>query len=107
MAAARHRIIWSPEAEQDLLDIWSYLAREASFTVADTQIRDIVHACQLLGDHPLAGRLREELAPMLRSVAANPYVVFYRLTGKAVEIVRVLHGRRDIDSIFADDQDAE
>jgi plasmid stabilization system protein ParE len=30
------------------------------------------------------------------------YVIFYRVKGKAVEIVRVLHGARDIDSLFGD-----
>jgi plasmid stabilization system protein ParE len=38
MPAARRAVVWSPEAEQDLLDIWSYLAQAASFTVADDQL---------------------------------------------------------------------
>jgi plasmid stabilization system protein ParE len=37
----------------------------------------------------------------MRSVPIHPYIVFYRIQGDAVEIVRVLHGRRDIASIFA------
>jgi plasmid stabilization system protein ParE len=39
--------------------------------------------------------------PDLRSVLVLPYVVFYRGTGSSVDIVRVLHGRRDLDAIFA------
>jgi toxin ParE1/3/4 len=38
--------------------------------------------------------------PELRSVLVLPYVVFYRVTELSVEIVRVLHGRRDLDAIF-------
>jgi toxin ParE1/3/4 len=41
--------------------------------------------------------------PELRSVLVSPYVVFYRVTELSVDIVRVLHGRRDLDAIFADD----
>jgi plasmid stabilization system protein ParE len=37
----------------------------------------------------------------MRSVLAFPYVVFYRVGNDAIEIIRVLHGRRDIASIFA------
>jgi toxin ParE1/3/4 len=107
MAAVRPNIIWSPEAEQDLLDIWDYLARGVSLDVADDQISDIDRACRPLHDHPLAGRSREELAPTLRSIVASPYVVFYRVKEDTVQIVRVLHGARDLDAIFADDIDDE
>jgi plasmid stabilization system protein ParE len=37
----------------------------------------------------------------MRSVSVHPYVVFYRIRDEAIEIVRVVHGRRDIVSIFA------
>jgi toxin ParE1/3/4 len=47
-----------------------------------------------------AGRERPELAPRLRSFPAGRYVLFYRPIGGGIEIVRVLHGSRDIDSIF-------
>jgi plasmid stabilization system protein ParE len=38
----------------------------------------------------------------MRSILANPYVVFYRINADCIEIVRVLHGRRDVESIFED-----
>jgi toxin ParE1/3/4 len=39
----------------------------------------------------------------LRSVAVEPHVIFYRVTRSAVEIVRVLHGRRDVEAVFAEE----
>jgi toxin ParE1/3/4 len=39
--------------------------------------------------------------PGMRSALADPYVVFYRVGTDAIEIIRVLHGRRDIASLFA------
>jgi toxin ParE1/3/4 len=101
--ASRRRLVWSPEAEQDLFDIWSYLAREASPDIADKQLRTIDRACANLIEWPQSGRARDELAPEIRSVVAVPYVVFHRVTVSAIQIARVLHGRRDIDAIFADD----
>jgi plasmid stabilization system protein ParE len=35
MANPKRQILWSPEAEADLLGIWNYLAREASPEIAD------------------------------------------------------------------------
>lgn len=48
------------------------------------------------------GRRRDELRKGLRSFPIKKYVVFYFVTGNSVEIVRVLHGAQDIDSILSD-----
>jgi plasmid stabilization system protein ParE len=53
-------------------------------------------------DHPFAGRARDEVRPELRSVAAPPHVIFYRVKADIPEIVRVFDGRQDIDEIFAE-----
>jgi plasmid stabilization system protein ParE len=41
------------------------------------------------------------LAPGLRSALARPYTIFYRVQTDEVEIVRVLHERRDFPAIFS------
>ena len=41
MAGPKRPAIWSPEAEQDLIDIWGYWANHASDAVADKQLREI------------------------------------------------------------------
>jgi toxin ParE1/3/4 len=102
MPSARLSILWSPEAEQDLIEIWSYLAEQATTQVADSQLNAIENACAKLEYWPYSGRQRDSLLPGLRSVLAFPYVAFYRVRDDAVEIVRVVHGRRDIDAVFAD-----
>jgi len=101
MADASRPPIWSAEAVADLSDIWSYYAQVASRRTADNIIRAIGDAVRLLEGHPYGGRGRDEVRPGLRSVVANPYVVFYRVTsGDIAQIVRVVDGRRDIDAIF-------
>jgi toxin ParE1/3/4 len=105
MAQRRAPITWSPEAFADLSDAWDYYASVAGRHTADKMIREIEEACRILEDHPFAGRGRNEVRPGLRSVLATPYVVFYRVKNDTVEIVRVLDGRRDLDSIFAHDPD--
>ncbi|MGV1015553.1 MAG: type II toxin-antitoxin system RelE/ParE family toxin [Methyloceanibacter sp.] len=103
MAGRRRPTLWSPEAETDLADIWSYYEDVAGRVVADTMVRNIGEACRILEDYPFAGRTRDEIRPGLRSASANPYLIFYRVNDGIAEIVRVLDGRRDIEEIFSDD----
>jgi toxin ParE1/3/4 len=96
--------LWAPEALSDLSEIWSYYAGVAGSATADKVVQNISRATKLIQGRPYGGRSRDEIRSGLRSVLAEPYVVFYRLSvDDDVQIVRVLHGRRDIDEIFADD----
>jgi toxin ParE1/3/4 len=100
MGQHRPPVVWSPEARADLTEIWNYHARVAGAYSADKIIRGIAAACQPLEQHPFAGRSRDELRPGMRSVAASPHAIFYRLVEGRAEIVRVIDGRRDIEDVF-------
>jgi toxin ParE1/3/4 len=50
------------------------------------------------------GRSRPELATGLRSFPVGRYVIFYVPLSKGVEIVRVFHGARDVDTTHQDDE---
>jgi plasmid stabilization system protein ParE len=50
------------------------------------------------------GTARDELFPGLRSFPYRGYVVFFRYTAEAFEVVNVLHGRRDFRNHFVGDQ---
>jgi toxin ParE1/3/4 len=103
MARRRSTLIWSPEARGDLSDIWDYYAKNAGRDRADNRVREISDAARLLETHPFAGRARDEIRPGLRSISVRPYVVFYRIRDDIAEIVRILHGRRDLPEVFTDD----
>ena len=106
MRGRKRPAIWSPEARSDLSEIWAYYQRAAGRQAADKIVREINAAVMLLEEYPLGGRSREELRPGLRSIAAPPHVLFYRVRRAVPEIVRVLDGRRDIEEIFSDDAGA-
>ena len=93
-------IIWAPSAKRDLRDIWRYFARIASAEVADSLVHEINRAVARLADFPLMGRARDELITGLRSVLVHPHVVFYRVSDRSIEIVRVLHQRRDLATVL-------
>jgi hypothetical protein len=49
------------------------------------------------------GRVRDELAADLRSFPFGRYVIFYEPIEDGIDVVRVLHGARDIDAVFGED----
>jgi toxin ParE1/3/4 len=92
--------IWSPEARQDLFATWEYIAYESATATADKLLRDIDNECFALGAWPKYGKARDDVREGLRSVSVSRYVVFYRAKREAIEIVRVLDERRDVEMIF-------
>ncbi len=89
----------SARATSDLTEIWSYIADD-SVTNADAFIDKLYETIQVLANQSGAGRRREELAPGILSFPFARYIIFYRASRDAIEIVRVLHGARDIQTIF-------
>ena len=94
------RLSWAPRARQDLRDIYRYFAHLASPDVADQLLRDIARAAERLRSRPLLGRPRDEILSGLRSVRVHPYAIFYRIVAGRVQVVRVLHERRNLPETF-------
>ena len=46
------------------------------------------------------GRNRPDLAPELRSFPVDNYIIFYRPISEGIQVIRVLHGARDIPPLF-------
>jgi toxin ParE1/3/4 len=83
--------------------IWIYVATQSGSTHQADQVLDsISKTLSILGQNPFAGRTREsDLRPGLRSFPSGNYVVFYQVKSGAVQITRVLHGKRDARTIFS------
>lgn len=96
MPSGAERLSWALQAERDVRAIWAYYAARASAEAANKILRAIEAAAGRVANLPMTGRPRDELRPGLRSVLAQPYIVFYRLKDSGVEIVRVLHEKRHL-----------
>lgn len=81
-------------AEQDLEEIWFYVAEDASPTTADRLIDAIFNRLEMLVEQPRMGRNRPEFGDGVRSLVVESYVIYYRYDEDLL-IARVLHGRRD------------
>lgn len=54
----------------------------------------------MLAEYPYSGTARPELQPGLRSRPVGNYVIFYRPQADGIEVVRVLHGRQEVEERF-------
>ena len=96
------RLVIAPEARQDLRAIRGYIAKDDR-KAADRFVKRLRDMARMLAGAPVIGRERPEIGNDLRSFVVDRYVLFYRPLPGAVgiELVRVLHGARDVDAIFS------
>jgi len=89
----------SPEARDDLQEIWAYIARD-NLSAADQLETDIFAACQLLAENPRLGHKRPDLTdePVRFWPVRGNYLVVYLYEVETLKIVRLLHGARDASS---------
>jgi len=100
-------IIWSQAAKGDALVIWHHIAKTASPEIADKVLHEIEYAINRVKHEPQMGRLRLDVLSVkggLRSVLVHPYTIFYRISDQIsdIQIVRVLHERRDFPNLLKD-----
>jgi toxin ParE1/3/4 len=88
------RYIRRPKADADLLEIWLYVAQDSP-RAADR----IETQCRLLADNPRLGRARPEVAPDARAWIVGRYLLLYRERDDGIEVVRVVHGARQVEQI--------
>ena len=90
----------SPPARQDLIDIRNFIAKE-NRAAARKVLARIRATCHMLAEQPHGGHLRTDLASEpLRFWPVYSYLIIYRPNSKPIEVVRVLHGARDVSAIL-------
>ena len=93
------RLLKRPEAETDLEEIWWYIAQDSPNN-ADRFLDRIQEVCLSLANFPNMGTSRNELKSGLRSHTIGNYLVFYFPMENGVDVVRVLHRSRNIETLL-------
>ncbi len=101
MPAARTTARWTDEATDDLREIWRYYALVGSPELANSFTRKLTEAGTRIAQRPLTWRARDDIAPGLRSMRVPPYSLYYRIMSSEVEILRVLHERRNVAGLLS------
>jgi toxin ParE1/3/4 len=87
----------SPKAQADLDDIWSYTVRKWNAAQAESYLRQIAEAFEVIAAEPRRGRDCEDIRPGYRKYLVGSHVIFFRVTANYVDVVRVLHAHMDFD----------
>ena len=109
MTESVRRIILRPRVAEDLEKQVEYLDNQASPEVSDRYLASVYSAFDQLAQMPGMGASREQLNARLTGLRMWPvpdfpkYLIFYRATDEAVEVIRILHGAQDIDGIISEE----
>jgi plasmid stabilization system protein ParE len=84
-------------AKEDLFDIWIFIASD-NVAAADRLENEILEACQRLANKPDIGHFRRDLTakPVRFFSVRNNYLIVYDPASEPLEIIRFLHGARDV-----------
>jgi toxin ParE1/3/4 len=105
---SRH-IYKKPEARLDLVQHFVYIG-ENNLGAARRFLKAVADDLQKLATMPGMGRMREFRRADLHRVRSWPvsgfenYLIFYEATDERLDVLRVLHGARDIDRIFEEER---
>ncbi|MGV7105218.1 type II toxin-antitoxin system RelE/ParE family toxin [Flavobacterium sp. U410] len=89
------------KAVEDLTNIWNYTFEEWSENQADTYYFLLLEMCQDLADNPTIGKSYKDIGIEIFGFKAHRHIIFYEIKSKnEIEIVRILHGRMDIENIL-------
>ncbi len=89
---------FTPLALHDLKEIRDFIAKDKS-GIASQYMAMLKRKCELLANTPGLGVQREEYC-MLYKFPVDSYLIFYRPSQEDIDVISILHGSRDIDSLF-------
>ena len=91
------RLLFSPRAQADVEEIWEYSTQRFGAEQTDAYIREIQRAAQTIAKDPRRGRACDEIREGYRKFSVGSHVLFFRVAGESVVVVRILHQRMDFE----------
>jgi toxin ParE1/3/4 len=91
----------SDQAVDDLTGIWDYIAGDNP-VAAEKLVRDLLTLFDKTAGYPQLGRAVDDIGEGVRILTRGNYLLIYRLieSETTVELVRVIHGARDWQTLF-------
>jgi|SRR5579884_162415 len=95
------RYVLAPETARDLVDIWFYIKNQTDKKVADRIESAIRNRIEFLANHPGVGHWRRDLTELeVKFFPVFSYLIVYRHKTKPLQVISILHGRRDVEKIL-------
>ncbi|NES25045.1 MAG: type II toxin-antitoxin system RelE/ParE family toxin [Symploca sp. SIO3E6] len=90
-------------ASQDLNEIADYFTA-SNIEAGERFFQNFARRCQQLVNFPNLGRSYAEISSNLRGLPIDGHIIFYRILDDGIEILRVVSGRRDLPSLFEEQE---
>jgi toxin ParE1/3/4 len=95
------RYVLAPQAALDPVEIWRYIKEQSSVTIANRVESAILERITFLAGTSGAGHRRKDLTGEdVKFFPVYSYLIVYRPQTKPLQIVSILHGRRDVEQIL-------
>lgn len=94
-----HRVVFTPEARDDLCALYAFIADRAGEARALAYITRIRDYCDGFATFPMRGTARDDLLPGLRIIGFERSVtIAFHLDSDTVTFDRILYGGRDLEA---------
>ena len=101
-------VVFTPEAQDQLVELYRYIADAASSEVAARFTDTIVTFCEDLAAFPHRGTARDDIRPGLRTVGFRRRVIIaFAVLDDVVVVIGVFYGGRDYEAILNDPDASE
>lgn len=99
-----HRLVFAPEAEEQLVALYRYIATAASADIAARYTSGIVSACERLQTTPYSGTRRDDIRPNLRITNYRKRtVIAFSVDAEQVSILGVFYGGQDYETVLQEE----
>jgi plasmid stabilization system protein ParE len=104
----KFRVIFSPEALEQLAALYGYIAGAASPDTATRYTAAIVRYCESLSTFPLRGTQRHDIRPGLRIINYKKRtVIAFDVDDVQVSIIGVFYGGQDYETVLQSEGEDE
>ena len=95
------RYVLAPDAAVDLVQIWRYIKNQSSVATADRIESAVREKMVFLAGNSGAGHWRKSLTnEPVKFFPVYSYLIVYRPDTKPLQVVSILHGRRDVEQVL-------
>ncbi|HKW18165.1 MAG TPA: type II toxin-antitoxin system RelE/ParE family toxin [Terriglobales bacterium] len=95
------RYVLAPQAAADLAEIWRYIKGQSSVSTAERVESVIRERIVFLSRNPEAGHWRKDLTSYrVKFFPVYSYLIVYRPNTDPLQVVSILHGRRDVENLL-------
>ncbi len=102
-----YRVVFSPEAQEQLAELYRHIALAASPNIAARYTDAIVTYCESLRTFPLRGTRRDDVRPGLRITNYKKRaVIAFAVDTEQVSIIGVFYGGQDYETLLQDEPDS-